>query len=107
MSMVKTCLHHKFLYNANKKTVQARLTMSGLPLKDGGAKIAQRVAALTAEIATVRSSLPTAAAGMRGSSVAAYSSMMVPVNSPSQVPPLPPPPHPFPLRPQLSPLPSA
>ena len=63
---------------------QERLTFSRLPLKDGGAKIAQRIATLSAEIASVRSGMPTGAAGMRGSS-APSSSLMVPVTSLSQV----------------------
>ncbi len=70
--------------------LQARLAMSGLPLKDGGAKIAQRVASLTAEIAAVRAGMPTAPVGMRGTP-STSGSVMVPVNThliPSQVFPL-------------------
>ena len=61
--------------------VQARLASSRLPLKDNGAKVAERIAALESQIASVQATMPVSAPGMRGSGTAGTLSQMVPISN--------------------------
>ena len=61
--------------------LQERLTSSQLPLKNGGTKIAARIAHLILQIEGLKASLPAPMNGMRGHSTG-QASMMVPINSP-------------------------
>ena len=61
--------------------VQARLASSRLPLKDNGAKVAERIAALESQIASVEATMPVSAPGMRGSGNAGTLSQMVPISN--------------------------
>ena len=61
--------------------MQARLASSRLPLKDNGAKVAERIAALESQIASVEATMPVSAPGMRGSGTVGTLSQMVPISN--------------------------
>ena len=56
--------------------------LSQLPVKNGGSKVAQRIAFLTTEIEALKALLPQPAIGMRVQN-AGQPSLMVPINSPA------------------------
>ena len=59
--------------------MQDRLRSSNVHLRDGGAKIEQRISSLTSQIAAFKASLPVAADGMRGAAFLP-ASCMVPIS---------------------------
>ena len=70
-----------FLLSSSKGVeLQERLSSNHLPLKNGGTKIAARIAYLSSQIGALKASLPIPTYGMRDQN-ARQASLMVPINS--------------------------